>query len=628
MSNSPPTDYESKLVPAAKISPRTSKIVGPILVLVGIEFWLIFGEGNYGHQHKPLLILLSIALAVIPPLNRLFNRGWTVIAHPSARSRALIALAICIISSLFLYWTQRLEKVPFKPKFEDEFSYLIQGHMLAQGHFWMPALPLPQYFQTFYLITTPVYASMYFPGAAIMYAPALLLHLPYYIAPLVVAGLCAAMLWLVVTAILDGGCGFLAVVLLLSLPMFRMMSIMVMAQLPTLLLGLVMTWTVLQWRKRQNPRWLALLSFAAGWAAITRPADALCFAIVLAIVMAMDLKAKPLSTWSRTFAIVAGFAIPFLLLQLWLNHNITGQWFTTPFARYNDINYPGAFGFHTGPAPGHVSDVPQIQLFYEINAKDVIERHQLRNFVSVGLKSQWEMMRRVAIADPFLWLIMPLSLPVMWNRRFWAVWGMLPVFLLGLSPYAFSWVLPHYMIMVMPAVILLAILPIQFLTATFPKSSGAFRMMISLMLISLALCAMPQFNRFVYDQYFEPPELSDIDKTLAKNASAPAVILFHFNRDALIHGKKVTNNPSEEPVFNAGVAWPDDAPIVRARDLNPDISTVGKAGDLDRPLYEYYSRVAPDRVFYLYNRGGGEDRLRHLGTASQLLAASTSTSQP
>jgi hypothetical protein len=238
------------------------------------------------------------------------------------------------------------------------------------------------------------------------------------------------------------------------------------------------------------------------------------------------------------------------------------------------------------------------------------------------------MMRRVAIADPFLWLIMPLSLPVMWNRKFWAVWGMLPVFILGLSPYAFSWVLPHYMIMVMPAVILLAILPISFLSATFPTYTGAFRMMIALMLISLALCAMPQFNRFVYDQYFEPPELTEIDNTLAQNVSRPAVVLYHFNRDTLIHGKKITNNPSEEPVFNAGVAWPDDAPIIRARDLNPDISAVATPNDLNRPLYEYYSRTAPARVFYLYNRGGGNDRLKRLGTASELLAKTASTSKP
>jgi hypothetical protein len=80
----------------------------------------------------------------------------------------------------------------------------------------------------------------------------------------------------------------------------------------------------------------------------------------------------------------------------------------------------------------------------------------------------------------------------------------------------------------------------------------------------------------------------------------------------------VTNNPSEEPVFNAGVAWPDEAPVIRAHDLNADVSAIGKPGDRDRPLYEYYSRIDPKRVFYLYDRGREHERLRRLGTATEM----------
>ena len=179
------------------------------------------------------------------------------------------------------------------PQVHDEFSYLIQMRMLATGHLWMPAIPLPDFFETFYVFVSPVYASMYFPGAAMMYVPALLLHLPYYVAPLAASGVCAALLYLIFTDILDGASGLLAVLILLSMGMFRMMSIMLMAQTPTLLLGLAMTWAVLQWRRGNKARWLVVLGLAAGWAAITRPADALCFAIVLAVVMAMDLHARP-----------------------------------------------------------------------------------------------------------------------------------------------------------------------------------------------------------------------------------------------------------------------------------------------------------------------------------------------
>ena len=626
------------------LSPHTARRLTPLFLLFGVGCWLVFGEGNYGHldnvkpilsaitakhwltafdlylQFKPLVILSAIILGLIPFINRGFDRAWRAIAHPSPAARRWIALIIWIASSLFCFRTQKIEKTPFKPKFQDEFSYLIQMRMLAHGRLWMPPLPFPQFFDTFYLITTPVYASMYFPGAAIMYVPPLLLHLPYYIGPLAAAGLCCALLWLVFTEILDGASGILAVILLLSLAMFRMMSIMPMAQIPTLLLGLIMTWAVLQWRKQMKPRWLILLGIATGWCAITRPADALCFAIVLAILMAMDLKSKPAQAWLKTFAIVAASVLPFLLFQLYLNRNITGEWFTTPFARYNDVLYPGAFGFHSAPPPAHVSDIPQIQFFYESNAKGVIEKHQLKNLFSIGLKNEWDMARHVTVSDGFLWLMIPMSLLVMWKRRYWALWGMLPIFLLGLSPYAFSWWMPHYMMVVMPATILLCLLPIRFLVGIFPNGAPAIRTMISLGIIALALSAMPQFNRVLHDQYFETPELQLIDRDLILKVSSPAVVLFHFNR--------LKVNVSEEPVYNADVAWPDDAPVIRARDLNADPASAGKPGDLNRPLYEYYSRIDPARVFYIYNRGGTGKRLRRLGTASQLLEFTASATQP
>jgi hypothetical protein len=128
---------------------------------------------------------------------------------------------------------------------------------------------------------------------------------------------------------------------------------------------------------------------------------------------------------------------------------------------------------------------------------------------------------------------------------------------------------------------------------------------------------MPQLNRLIYDQYFETPEIEVIDHTLARAVSPPAVVMFHFNRDTLIGGKTITNDPSIEPVFNSSVAWPDDAAIIRAHDLNPNVSIVGKPGDLDHPLYEYYARIDPKRVFYLYDRGG-LTKLRRLGTAEEM----------
>jgi hypothetical protein len=602
-------------------SRRTAACLTPVFLFLGVECWLVVGKGNYGHQNLPLMILLAIICGLIPPIQRTFNWLWKSAEHPSPRTRISLAIAIGIASSLFLYWTQRYEQTPFRPKFHDEFSYLIQMRMLARGHLWMPAIPRPDFFDTFYVFVTPVYASMYFPGAAIMYVPALLLHLPYYIAPLAASGACAALLYLIFTDILDGASALLAVLILLSMGMFRMMSIMLMAQTPTLLLGLTMTCALLQWRHAHKARWLIILGAAAGWAAITRPADALCFAIVAASVIAMDLRRTSWHICAKTAAWIFAAALPFLAIQLTLNRNVTGQWLTTPFARYTDLNYPGAIGFHQGNAPLHVSNVPEKQLFYELYAKGVIEQHQLKNLIAIELSGEWAAVSTAAMPDAFFWLILPMSILALWDRRFWALWGMLPLYLVVLAGYSFSAVLPHYVVVVMPAMILLCLLPIRFLTDTFPARAGMIRTMIGLGIIALTLAAMPQLNRIIHDQYFETPELEQIDRTLSQQVPSPAVVMFHYNRDTLINGKKITDDPSAEPVFNSSVAWPDDAPIIRAHDLNTNVSTIGKPGDQDHPLYEYYARIDPKRVFYLYDRGQLTAKLRRLGTALELTQA-------
>jgi len=596
--------------PASWLSPRVALWLTPVLLVLGVECWLVEGGGNYGHRHQPLLILGAIVCGLIPPIAAIFERLWKTVQHPSPGTRRIIAIVICIGSSLFLYWSQRYEHTPFRPKFQDEFSYLIQMHMLEHGRLWMPALPLPEYFDTFYVIVRPVYASMYFPGTAIMYVPALVLNLPYFVAPLIASGLCAGLLYVVITEVLDGACGLLAMVILLSMRMFRMMSIMAMSQTPTLLLGLTMIWAILQWRKSKRSLWLLVFGAAVGWAAITRPAEALCFAIALACVIASEMCKKSWQSWAKAAAWIVIPAIPFLAIQLIANRNITGRWFTTPFGMYTDLNYPGAFGFHHGSAPVHVSNIPEKQLFYQEFVKGVNEQHQFKNLISWQLHGEWAAVSTAGMPDPFFWLIVPMSILGFWKKELWAVWGVLPFYLVILCGYSFAAVLPHYVIVILPATILLCLLPIRVLTDIFPRRSAMIHTMTGLAMVALALVDMPLFDRTIHDQYFETPQLRAIEHVLDTKVSPPAVVMFHFNRGA---------NVSEEPVFNSDVAWPDDAPIIRVHDLNPKILAIGKSGDRDRPLYEYYARIDPKRVFYLFDRGQVAP-LKRLGTAEEMVS--------
>ncbi|MDB5301841.1 MAG: hypothetical protein JWO87_3504, partial [Phycisphaerales bacterium] len=73
----------------------------------------------------------------------------------------------------------------------------------------------------------------------------------------------------------------------------------------------------------------------------------------------------------------------------------------------------------------------------------------------------------------------------------------------------------------------------------------------------------------------------------------------------------------EEPVYNTDVAWPDDAPVIRAHDL----------GDArNREIYAYYARTQPECMFYRFDPQATPS-LKELGRARDLAPASTRPAQ-
>src|SRR3954451_2599106 len=171
-----PEDLES----SGFMSSRFRALVTPLLIIVGIQCWLILGHNDYGLTIQLKLLLGALVVSLIPPVNRFIYACLDRIRHPSPRALAIAFIAIAVAASFYFPFTGWRQGRNFQPKWQDELSYLTQFQMLAKGKLWMHAHPLADFFDSFQLLVTPVYASMYFPGSALLYTPATWLHLPYW----------------------------------------------------------------------------------------------------------------------------------------------------------------------------------------------------------------------------------------------------------------------------------------------------------------------------------------------------------------------------------------------------------------------------------------------------------------
>ena len=192
----------------------------------------------------------------------------------SSGRRRLLTLGVWAGSSLYLAGTAYFHARDLFPRVHDEQSYMLGARMLARGRLWMPQHPLADFFDSFHILVRPVYASIYFPGTALMNVPGVWLGLPTWVVPVVAAGLVVALAYRVTAELIDDVSGLLAALVVVSVGRFRTFSTMVMAQVPAVLLGMLLVWAWLRWRKGWRTGWAFAIGALAGWAVITRPVDA------------------------------------------------------------------------------------------------------------------------------------------------------------------------------------------------------------------------------------------------------------------------------------------------------------------------------------------------------------------
>jgi hypothetical protein len=564
-----------------------------VLPLVGRE------TSDRGEIARYLLATAAAATALIPAVSRRITALLDRLRSPSAKAKWLIAAILFVLASRYFLLSASLAGRELFPKFHDEFMYLLQARMLARGHLWMPRHELADFFESFYVIVKPVYAAPYFPGTALAYVPGTWLGLAPWATSVIVAGLVVAMTFVAVTELLrDGVLGLLAALLVVSLEQVRGLSVMTMSHPVLMLLALcgMVAWA--RWRASRAPVWAAVLGAAAGWAAITRPLDALCYFVPLGVALMVDVlrhrSAVPVRPLLVSILVAVAAAAPFLMLQLILDRGATGHWLRTPIAEYGRSNFPGLdFGFHARDVSGgSPSQLPQVRDYYADFFRADLRRHGESSFLPVFLR-RLHGTADVCFPSPLLWIVLPVGLiglrrdPIRWGT--WAAALLLPL------AYAFyPSYLKHYGVPAAIAFLLLALTGAEVLRRTFPRLSAPLVLFIAV----LCVCSLPELSRRP-DHFAHAPYLADINAKLSQLDHVPAVVLFKY--------ESKRTDVHEEPVYNIDTAWPDDAPVIRAQDLGER---------RDREIFDYYAKRQPQRYFYRYNRTTAE--LTPLGWAKDL----------
>lgn len=625
----------------------------PILILTAVIAGVLlawFVEGWRGESpHHWVALGVAVVITAFAPLRRTVTRGLEhlrVLALGQVRRLAFgVFVFVCAYCFATAWWQGR----DMFPNWHDQQMTLTQAQMLAHGRLWMPQHPCADFFETFYVFVKPLYAAMYFPGGALFYVPAVWLRLPSWVLPVLACGAVAALLFRVVTRVLDPAAGLLAVVMLVGLWIFRLLSIWSMSHSVFTLLALWAVWSWMQWRGREAPSsvilsdgegsdagtsggsssfaaaqddkvrvgrayrlgWAASLGAALGWMGITRPVDAVAYGIPLGLAVLWDLRLQPARRWLASLGVMVLAAAPFLALQLVEDKGITGRWLTPPNQVYFDREMPGMSAYG-GKSVGEVkvtTTLEQKRYFWEHAYLPARRKFAAQTWPQV-VRERAAAVLRFALpseryAAPSVLVVVLFACGVLGLRRRDArvVVLVAPVFLFVVGYSLYFEMLDHYCVTVAPGVLLCVVLGVTTVASALGRYREVVYTGLAVAVVALSVAALPEFRRAAaedqepYDDGSWPATTFNYEE-LPGQAKAPALVLYRFSR----------KNVNDEPVYNIEAPWPDDARIIRAHDL----------GARDAEIIEYYGRVQPERNVYFVDRA--DLQVHSLGTARELAA--------
>jgi Dolichyl-phosphate-mannose-protein mannosyltransferase len=212
----------------------------------------------------------------------------------------------------------------------DEAAYLFQAKSFAAGRWAASPPPLPEFFEQFHVLVTPVFAAKYLPGHSLVLAPGVRLGVPALV-PLALAGAAGGLLFLLARRLANPWVALLTWMIWTTTPANLRFLPSYLSEVTTTALWLLGWWALERWTATGRGSWLGLLSLCAGWGLITRPLTAVAFALPAGILALRTVIAR--RAWRQLLPALLPGAATLLIVPIWNARTIGSAW-VSPLAVY------------------------------------------------------------------------------------------------------------------------------------------------------------------------------------------------------------------------------------------------------------------------------------------------------
>ncbi len=338
-----------------------------------------------------------------------------------AKRKRLAILSVALATVLVRAGLLWVSPVPI-PRFHDEFSYLLAGDTFAHGRLTNPPHPMWVFLETIHVNQHPTYMSKYPPGQGLFLAFGEILGNPWIGVVLSVAGMCAALLWMLQGWLPAAWALLGAVLVLLRLAIFSYWMNSYWGGAVAAIGGALVVGALPRILRWHRPRDAVILGLGAAILVNSRPFEGLSLGLPLAAAILIWMFGQRSPSWSvmwrqfiLPFALVAILAGSFVAYYNWRG---TGSAFLMPYA-VNERTYSNTplFIWQKERPPVQYTS-PQLQAFYGGSVHDGWLRSRPDSLSKVG-RQTYSVVKE--IVNFFMWpeLCLPLlALPwVLRDRR-------------------------------------------------------------------------------------------------------------------------------------------------------------------------------------------------------------------